>query len=67
MRVFSEQLAEQLKAGLRACYLIFGDEPLQKMEALQQIRQLARLLGTTMVVADIRHAVEDLFTIQLQH
>jgi DNA polymerase III, delta subunit len=45
MRVFSEQLTEQLKAGLRACYLIFGDEPLQKMEALQQIRQVARTQG----------------------
>ncbi|MBP7980568.1 MAG: DNA polymerase III subunit delta [Tolumonas sp.] len=47
MRVFSEQLAEQLKAGLRACYLIFGDEPLQKMEALQQIRHTARSQGFT--------------------
>ena len=47
MRVFSEQLAEQLKAGLRACYLIFGDEPLQKMEALQQIRHTARAQGFT--------------------
>ncbi len=47
MRVFSEQLAEQLKAGLRACYLIFGDEPLQKMEALQQIRHTAREHGFT--------------------
>ena len=50
MRVFSEQLAEQLKAGLRACYLIFGDEPLQKMEALQQIRQLAHEQGFTDVI-----------------
>ncbi|WP_321408626.1 DNA polymerase III subunit delta [Tolumonas auensis] len=47
MRVFSEQLAEQLQAGLRACYLIFGDEPLQKMEALQQIRHVAREQGFT--------------------
>jgi DNA polymerase III subunit delta len=50
MRVFSEQLAEQLKAGLRACYLVFGDEPLQKMEALQQIRHLAREQGFTDVI-----------------
>ena len=50
MRVFSEQLAEQLKAGLRACYLIFGDEPLQKMEALQQIRHIAREQGFTDVI-----------------
>lgn len=42
MRVFSEQLRDHLSTGLRACYLIFGDEPLQKTESLQLIRKIAR-------------------------
>ncbi len=47
MRIYSEQLAEHLLTGLRACYLIFGDEPLQKMESLTLIRQQARQAGFT--------------------
>ena len=32
MRVYPEQFADHLKAGLKPCYLIFGDEPLLKHE-----------------------------------
>jgi len=45
MRVYSEQLAQELSTGLRACYLILGDEPLQKMECLHLVRQSARKAG----------------------
>ncbi|MCH7372762.1 hypothetical protein [Aeromonas aquatica] len=34
MRVHPEQFADHLKAGLKPCYLIFGDEPLLKMPGL---------------------------------
>ncbi len=27
MRVYPEQFADHLKAGLKPCYLVFGDEP----------------------------------------
>ncbi len=45
MRLYPEQLAEQLKAGLKPCYLLFGDEPLLKLEALTQIRAAAQKQG----------------------
>ncbi|MGL5948848.1 MAG: DNA polymerase III subunit delta [Aeromonas sp.] len=45
MRVYPEQLGEQLARGLRPCYLIFGDEPLLKLEALDAVRAKARELG----------------------
>ncbi|BCR30190.1 DNA polymerase III subunit delta [Aeromonas caviae] len=32
MRIYPEQLADHLKAGLKSCYLIFGDDPLFKNE-----------------------------------
>ncbi|RQM63797.1 DNA polymerase III subunit delta [Aeromonas hydrophila] len=32
MRVYPEQFADHLKAGLKPCCLIFGDEPLFKNE-----------------------------------
>lgn len=47
MRIYSEQLAQELSTGLRACYLILGDEPLQKMECLLQIRKAASKAGFT--------------------
>ena len=34
MRVYPEQFADHLKAGLKPCYLVFGDEPLLKLEAI---------------------------------
>ncbi len=45
MRVYPEQLDQHLKTGLKPCYLIFGDEPLLKQEALEQIKQTARTVG----------------------
>jgi DNA polymerase-3 subunit delta len=47
MRLYAEQLPDHLKAGLKPCYLVFGDEPLMKMEALDQIRQAAANQGFT--------------------
>ena len=41
MRVYPEQFADHLKAGLKPCYLIFGDEPLLKLEAVDAVRQVA--------------------------
>ncbi|NRA55718.1 MAG: DNA polymerase III subunit delta [Gammaproteobacteria bacterium] len=38
MQIYANQLANQLKQ-LVPCYLVFGDEPLQKKEALSDIRQ----------------------------
>lgn len=45
MRLYPEQLAEHLKGGLKPCYLVFGDEPLLKLEALTQIRRQAQSEG----------------------
>ena len=45
MRVYPEQFADHLKAGLKPCYLIFGDEPLLKLEAVDAVRQVARKQG----------------------
>ena len=32
MRVYPEQFADHLKAGPKPCYLVFGDEPLLKLQ-----------------------------------
>ena len=45
MRIYAEQLADHLKAGLKPCYLVFGDEPLQKQESLDAIRRIAAANG----------------------
>lgn len=45
MRLYPEQLDAHLKAGLKPCYLVFGDEPLQKQEALDAIRAAALQQG----------------------
>ncbi|MFC3912059.1 DNA polymerase III subunit delta [Pseudaeromonas sharmana] len=47
MRLYAEQLQDNLKAGLKPCYLVFGDEPLQKQECLDAIRQAAAAQGYT--------------------
>ncbi|MDX1676945.1 DNA polymerase III subunit delta [Arsukibacterium sp.] len=46
-KLYANQLAAQLQQGLAACYLIFGEEPLQKLEATDAIRQAARSQGYT--------------------
>lgn len=45
MRIYPEQFADHLKAGLKPCYLVFGDEPLLKLEAIDAVRQVARKQG----------------------
>ena len=47
MRLYPEQLDAHLKAGLKPCYLVFGDEPLQKIETVDRIRKAAHIQGFT--------------------
>lgn len=47
IRIYPEQLAEQLNAGLRACYLLFGNDPLLLQESLDTLRHRAREQGFT--------------------
>lgn len=44
-KLYANQLAAQLTQGLAACYLIFGEEPLQKFEAVEEIRLAAKRQG----------------------
>ncbi|MBT1065584.1 DNA polymerase III subunit delta [Bowmanella sp. Y26] len=55
MQLYPNRLQDALNKGLAACYLIFGDEPQQKLESLEAIRQQARQQGfdeRTSLVAD---------------
>lgn len=45
MRVYANQLPNHLSKGLKPVYLVFGDEPLQKVEAIQAIRDSAKAQG----------------------
>ncbi|AGH80688.1 DNA polymerase III subunit delta [Psychromonas sp. CNPT3] len=45
MRIYPEQLAQHLKQKIPACILIFGDEILFSLEALQQIKTSAKQQG----------------------
>ncbi|MCG8707002.1 DNA polymerase III subunit delta [Brenneria sp. 4F2] len=42
IRLYPEQLAAQLQEGLRACYLLFGNDPLLLQESLDSIRRAAQ-------------------------
>ncbi|MEC5342198.1 DNA polymerase III subunit delta [Brenneria populi] len=42
IRLYPEQLAAQLQEGLRACYLICGNDPLLLQESLDAIRRAAQ-------------------------
>jgi len=44
-KLYANQLAAHLTQGLAACYLIFGEEPLQKFEAVEEIRLAAKRQG----------------------
>ena len=44
MRIYPEQLAQQLSKGLRQAYLLCGNEPLLKLEASDQ-HQTSRPTG----------------------
>lgn len=57
MRIYPEQLAQQLTKGLRPAYLLLGNEPLLKLEACDQIKQAAQQNGF-----DERHS----FTVDAQ-
>lgn len=45
LKLYSNQLAAQLDKQLAPVYLVFGEEPLQKQESLDLIRQKARQKG----------------------
>lgn len=45
MQVYPNRLPNQLQQKLDSCYLIFGDEPQQKLECLEQVRQAAKTQG----------------------
>lgn len=45
MRVYANQLQQNLNQGLKPVYLVFGEEPLQKIEAIDQIRHTAKAQG----------------------
>lgn len=45
MRIYPEQLANQLQQTLPNCCLIFGDEALLTIESLEQIQRQAKLQG----------------------
>jgi len=45
MRIYPEQLTQQLNKGLRQAYLLFGNEPLLKQECSVQIKQAAEKAG----------------------
>jgi DNA polymerase III subunit delta len=44
-KLYANQLAQHLAAQLAPCYLLFGEEPLQKLEAIDAIRSAARQQG----------------------
>ena len=47
MQVRADQLAAQLKRGLRPIYTVWGDEPLLAQEACDAVRAAARAFGCT--------------------
>lgn len=57
MRIYPEQLAQQLGKGLRQAYLLCGNEPLLKLESSDVIKQAAQQAGF-----DERHS----FTVDAQ-
>lgn len=46
-KLYANQLAAQTAQGLAPCYLIFGEEPLQKLESIDTIREAAKAQGFT--------------------
>ena len=45
MKIYANQLPQNLSNGVCPIYLIFGEEPLQKIEAMDAIRQTAKQYG----------------------
>ena len=55
MQVYPNQFGQEISRGLKPCYLVFGDEPQQKFDVIEQIRQTAKQQGfieRTVLVAD---------------
>lgn len=44
-KLYANQLPQHLATELAGCYLIFGEEPLQKLEAIEAIRAAAKAQG----------------------
>ena len=44
-KLYANQLAQQVQGTLAPCYLLFGEEPLQKLEAIDTLRAAARQQG----------------------
>ena len=44
-KLYANQLPQHLTGALAPCYLLFGEEPLQKLEAIDAIRHAARQQG----------------------
>lgn len=44
-KLYANQLAQHLATTLAPCYLLFGEEPLQKLEVIDAIRQAAKHQG----------------------
>ncbi|GAB3014924.1 DNA polymerase III subunit delta [Bowmanella dokdonensis] len=72
MQSYPNRLSEVLGKGLMSCYLIFGDEPQQKLESIEVIRQTARQQGfdeRQSLVADAgfnwNHLIEATLTLSL--
>lgn len=47
IRIYPEQLGAQLREGLRACYILSGNEPLLLQEAQDAVRASAQQQGFT--------------------
>jgi DNA polymerase III subunit delta len=45
MQVYPNRFSDNLQKGLQSFYLVFGDEPQQKLQALEQLRIAARKQG----------------------
>lgn len=45
MQIYPNQFHQDIQKGLRPCYLVFGDEPQQKFDVIEQIRRHAKAKG----------------------
>lgn len=55
MQIYPNQFNQDITKALRPCYLVFGDEPQQKFEVIEQIREKAKANGfeeRTVLVAE---------------
>lgn len=50
MRCYANQLPNELNKGLNAIYLVFGEEPFQEAQCVQQIRDAAKKQGFDEVI-----------------